>query len=330
VLMSIMLVFTANRITVPLRHTTKAVEAFGRGNFATDAGFLEPLSAMRNRQDELGETTRALLALRDSIELSVRSIRDATRQVANGADSIKSTADLLSQGSSAQAASGEEVSASMEEMGATIKSTSENASVTEGIALKAASDATEGGTAVHEAMVAMGDIVSRIGIIEEIARQTNMLALNAAIEAARAGDAGKGFAVVATEVKKLAERSQKAAGEITHLAGSSLGVSEKAGSIIGQIVPSIQQTAGLVQEIATSSREQSAGVAQIGSALLQLDNVIQQNAAASEELAGMASELSDQAVRLRTSIDFFKIDSGSEPNAETGVLAIEEGAGRRA
>ena len=179
--------------------------------------------------------------------------------MADGAVGINDTALLLSQGSSQQAASGEEVSSSMEEMGATIKNTSDNASATEGIALKAAEDAEEGGKAVRGAARAMKDIASRIGIIEEIARQTNLLALNAAIEAARAGETGKGFAVVASEVRKLAERSQKAAAEIMQLASSSLDISDKAGSLIGQIVPDIQRTAELVQEIAGSSKEQATG-----------------------------------------------------------------------
>jgi methyl-accepting chemotaxis protein len=302
-----LLVITAGRITVPLQATTKAVESFGRGDFSLDDRLLSTLSTIRDRRDELGETTRTLMDLRESVAKSVCSIVAATRRVSSSAEEMKRTADLLSQGSSAQATSGEEVSSSMEEMGASIKNTSDNASATEGIALKAAGDAEDGGGAVSEAAAAMKDIASRISIIEEIARQTNLLALNAAIEAARAGETGKGFAVVASEVRKLAERSQKAAGEITDLASSSLAVSEKAGAIIGRIVPDIKKTAGLIQEIAGSSREQAAGVSQINSAITQLDHVIQQNASASEKLAGMAGGLSSQAAQLFDAIGFFKI-----------------------
>jgi methyl-accepting chemotaxis protein len=327
VLMSLLLIFTAGRITGPLQATTKAAEAFGRGDFALDPDLLRTLSAIRDRRDELGETTRTLMDLRESVGKSIISIQDATMRVSASADEIKDTADLLSQGSSAQAASGEEVSASMEEMGATIKNTSENASATESIALKAAGDAEAGGGAVREASAAMHDIASRIGIIEEIARQTNLLALNAAIEAARAGETGKGFAVVASEVRKLAERSQKAAGEITELASSSLGVSEKAGGIIGKIVPDIKKTAELIQEIAGSSREQASGVSQINSALLQLDQVIQQNASASDSLARMAGELSSQAVRLTEAIGFFRIEGRGGERAAEAPLRV--GAGPR-
>jgi methyl-accepting chemotaxis protein len=313
VAMSTILLLIASRIVGPIKLTTRTVAAFGEGDFALDAELLEGIDAMRARRDELGETARALMDLRGSVDSAVRSIQEATGHVAKGAVEINETAVRLSQGSSAQAASGEEVSSSMEEMGATIKNTSDNASATESIALKAAKDAAEGGSAVGEAAVAMRDIASRIGIIEEIARQTNLLALNAAIEAARAGEAGKGFAVVASEVRKLAERSQKAAGEITRLAASSLEISDKAGALISRIVPDSQKTAELVQEIASSSKEQATGVSQISTALEQLDRVIQQNAAASEELAGMSSELSGQAVKLSDSIGFFKIEEAGSP-----------------
>jgi methyl-accepting chemotaxis protein len=307
-LMSFLLAYLANKITSPLKLTTEAVNCFSRGEFRLDPALFAKLTVLQDNKDEIGETTRALMGLRVAITETVQSIGAVAMLLVQGAEGVNETAGTLSEGSNEQAASGEEVSASIEEMGATIKSTSDNASATEGIALKAASDADAGGNAVREAMVAMGDIVSRIGIIEEIARQTNMLALNAAIEAARAGEAGKGFAVVASEVKKLAERSQRAAGEITQLAGSSLGVSEKAGSIIGRIVPDIQKTASLVQEIAASSREQSTGVEQISKALLQLDGVIQQNARESERLAEMSRDLSSQAERLKVAIGFFKIE----------------------
>jgi methyl-accepting chemotaxis protein len=310
--MIVVLVYTANMIVGPIRLTTDAVSAFGDGDFGLDPAMVAKLSAMRERKDELGETTRALVGLRASIAAAVRSIRAATSLVADGAVGINHTAQLLSEGSNEQAASGEQVSASMEEMGATIKNTSDNSSVTEKIALTAAGDAAEGGVAVREAAAAMKDIASKIGIIEEIARQTNLLALNAAIEAARAGETGKGFAVVASEVKKLAERSQKAAAEITQLASSSLAISDKAGALIGRIVPSIQKTAELVQEIAGSSKEQASGVSQISGALLQLDKVIQRNAAASEELAGMSGELTSQATKLAESIGFFRVEELEE------------------
>jgi methyl-accepting chemotaxis protein len=159
----------------------------------------------------------------------------------------------------------------------------------------------------------MKEIASKISIIEEIARQTNMLALNAAIEAARAGEHGKGFAVVAAEVRKLAERSQKAAGEINQLSGSTVKVAEKAGEMLEKLVPNIQRTAELVKEISAASNEQNTGAEQINTALQQLQLVIQQNASAAEEMASTSEELSGQADGLMSTINFFDIgDSATE------------------
>jgi methyl-accepting chemotaxis protein len=157
----------------------------------------------------------------------------------------------------------------------------------------------------------MKEIATKISIIEEIARQTNLLALNAAIEAARAGEHGKGFAVVASEVRKLAERSQAAAGEIGTLSTRSVQVAETAGEMLTKMVPDIQKTAELVQEISAASREQDTGTEQINKAIQQLDQVIQQNASASEEMASTSEELSGQAEQLKATISFFRIDGGA-------------------
>jgi methyl-accepting chemotaxis protein len=201
----------------------------------------------------------------------------------------------------------------MEQMTSNIMQNADNAQQTEKIAVKSADDAKEGGEAVAETVAAMKEIASKISIIEEIARQTNMLALNAAIEAARAGEHGKGFAVVAAEVRKLAERSQQAAGEINRLSASSVHISEKAGEMLGMIVPAIQKTAGLVQEINASSSEQKNGADQINKAIQELDQVIQQNASASEEMATTAQQLTSQADQLQTAVAFFHTD-----NSRTG------------
>ena len=166
----------------------------------------------------------------------------------------------------------------------------------ERIALKSAGDAQESGKAVTEAVGAMKDIAQKISIVEEIARQTNLLALNAAIEAARAGEHGKGFAVVAAEVRKLAERSQVAAADISRISRSSVDIAETAGAMLGKLVPDIQKTSELVQEISASSREQASGADQINGSIQQLNTVIQQNAGSAEEMASMAAELSSQAV----------------------------------
>ncbi len=197
----------------------------------------------------------------------------------------------------------------MEEMGSSIRQNADNAMQTEKIAQKVFRDAGLSGTAVSEAVGAMKTIAEKICIIEEIARQTNLLALNAAIEAARAGESGKGFAVVASEVRKLAERSQIAAGEITRLSAVTVDKAEQAGTMLASLVPDIQKTTELVTEINAASSEQNSGTEQINKAILQLDHVIQQNASASEEIASTAEELSAQAEHLQETISFFKIDS---------------------
>jgi methyl-accepting chemotaxis protein len=200
----------------------------------------------------------------------------------------------------------------MEQMAANIRQNADNAMQTEKIAVKSSKDAQEGGAAVINTVKAMKDIAEKISIIEEIARQTNLLALNAAIEAARAGEHGKGFAVVASEVRKLAERSQSAAAEISDLSSSSVEVAEKAGEMLNQMVPDIQRTAELVQEIAAASKEQDTGAEQVNMAIQQLDQVIQQNASASEEMASTSEELSSQAEQLQDTIGFFKLANNNQ------------------
>jgi methyl-accepting chemotaxis protein len=188
--------------------------------------------------------------------------------------------------------------------------------------MKAAVDAKDGGQAVGRTVEAMKQIAGKISIIEEISRQTNLLALNAAIEAARAGEHGKGFAVVASEVRKLAERSQKAAAEITELSKSSVDVAEHAGELLAKILPDVQKTAELVQEISAASREQDGGVQQINKAIQQLDQVIQQNAAAAEETSSTTEELAAQSERMREMIEYFKLEDRGHRQARTAAPAL--------
>ena len=273
----------------------------------------------RAHRDEIGLLLLSMGGMVEKLRDIVTNVKSGAANVSLGSQQISSTAQQMSQGATEQAASAEEVSASMEEMAATTKQNTDNAGATEQLSRKAADDALEGGRAVEDTVKAMKQIASSISIIEEIARQTNLLALNAAIEAARAGEAGKGFAVVASEVRKLAERSQKAAGEISVLSKESVEVAEKAGELLKKVVPDIQRTFGLVQEIASASREQSVGSDQVTKAITQLDSVIQQNSAASEELAASAEELSGQAVALQEAMAFFKL-TGTD-SAEKAVPA---------
>jgi len=261
-------------------------------------------------KDEIGQLLGAMKNMVDKLKTVVADVKTAADNVASGSQQLSAGSEQMSQGTTEQAASAEEASSSVEELNATIKQNADNSQQTEKIALKAANDATESGKAVYEAMAAMKEIASKISIIEEIARQTNLLALNAAIEAARAGEHGKGFAVVASEVRKLAERSQIAAGEISRLSTSSVEVAERAGSMLTKLVPDIQKTSELVQEISASSKEQASGADQINSAIQQLNQVIQQNAGAAEEMSSTAEELSSQAEQLQSTISFFKTNNG--------------------
>jgi methyl-accepting chemotaxis protein len=241
------------------------------------------------------------------LSMIITEVNSAADALAGAADEVSSTSQSLSQAASEQAAGVEETSASIEEMTASIAQNTENAKVTDGMATKAATEATEGGEAVRATVTAMKQIAQKISIIDDIAYQTNLLALNAAIEAARAGDHGKGFAVVAAEVRKLAERSQVAAQEIGTVATGSVELAEKAGTLLAQMVPNIRKTSDLVQEISAASQEQSSGVGQINAAVTQLSQTTQGTASSSEELAATAEEVSNQAEQLQQTMSFFKI-----------------------
>jgi methyl-accepting chemotaxis protein len=308
-------VLLARSITVPLAVGVHFADAVAKGDLRSelDERFLR-------RRDEIGTLADSLNAMVSKTRVAVLSIKtiagevtggstalsDSVEQMSKGVQDLSNSAQALSQGATEQAASGEEVSSSMEEMGANIRQNAEASGQTETIADKASKDAKQGGEAVAETVEAMRLICSKIGVIEEIARQTNLLALNAAIEAARAGEAGKGFAVVASEVRKLAERSQTASSEINKTAQSSVSAAEKAGTLIGGVLETIVRTSDLVREISAASREQNGGAEQINKAIVQLDTVIQNNAATSEELSSLSEELAGQSEEIAATAEQLK------------------------
>jgi len=290
-------------ISKPIQITVEIAEQISTGNLA-----LKVEKKYQERSDEVGQLAIALNNMIEKISNIVENVQSSASNLSAGSEELSSSANQLSQGASEQAASTEEVSSSMEEMGSNIQQNTDNANQTENIARKAAIDAKESGEAVENAVEAMNEIAKKITIIEEIARQTNLLALNAAIEAARAGEYGKGFAVVASEIRQLAERSQSAAGEISELSSASVEVAEKAGVMLTALVPDIQTTSELVQEISAASNEQNSGVEQINQALIQLDKITQINATSSEEIAATSEELASQSVQLNEAMSFFRID----------------------
>ena len=298
-----------NNLIAAMEEVTRAAEEIAQGNLTVSV-------RERSAQDKL---MQALSAMVTGLTRTVTEIRSIAGEVSAASQAISTASVQVSNGASAQAASAEEASSSMEEMSSNIKQNADNAQQTDKIATKSAKDAQESGKCVLEAVAAMKEIANKISIIEEIARQTNLLALNAAIEAARAGEHGKGFAVVAAEVRKLAERSQKAAGEINQLSGTTVKVSEKAGEMLAKLVPDIQKTAELVQEITGASKEQDAGAEQINKALQQLEKVIQQNATAAEEMASTTEELTGQSDQLVSAIGFFRTGDENRTPAARGV-----------
>jgi len=260
-----------------------------------------------NTQDETGQLAQRLTFMVEKLREVVSGVQAGAGNVASGSEEMSASSETISQGATEQAASVEQVSASIEEMAESIKANSDNAHETDKIASRTAGKAEEGGEAVEKTATAMKDIADKIAIIEEIARQTNLLALNAAIEAARAGEHGKGFAVVASEVRKLAERSGTAAQEISELSVSSVEVAEKAGTLLGEMVPDIKKTSEMIQEIAAANNELSTNADQVSRAVGQLDKVIQSNASASEELASTSEELAGQANQLAETISYFRM-----------------------
>ncbi|MGG7565346.1 methyl-accepting chemotaxis protein [Rhodovulum sp. DZ06] len=291
-------------ISRALRGALELTDAVAAGDLSAEARI--------HGDDEISDVIHSMNRMTARLREVVGEVTSAARNVASGSEEMSSTAEQVSQGAAEQASSSEEASSSMEEMASTIKQTADNAARTEEIARKSADHARDSGEAVGRAVEAMKTIAEKILVVQEIARQTDLLALNAAVEAARAGEHGRGFAVVASEVRKLAERSQSAAAEISGLSADTVGAAEAAGEMLGQLVPDILRTSELVEDISAATREQTMGAGQVNTAVQQLDKVTQQNTAAAEEMSATAEQLASQAEQLQSAIGFFRVAGGQE------------------
>lgn len=310
-----------NAMVDNLKNAARVAVRISEGDLTAEARAL-------SEKDELGHS---LIRMLENLRNTVSEVSSAATNVATSSEEMSSTAQQLSQGATEQAAAAEESTSSMEQMASSVQQNADNARQTDKIASKAAEDARSSGDAVLRTVTAMKQVAEKISIIEEIARKTDLLALNAAVEAARAGEHGKGFAVVASEVRKLAERSQTAAAEISRLTVDGVETAEQAGTLLAKLVPDIQKTAELIREIAAASAEQSSGADQVNKAIQQLDQVIQQNSSASEEMASTAEELSSQAEILQSTIAFFKTGDAHhlrqpQPARSARGVAVRPGA----
>jgi methyl-accepting chemotaxis protein len=304
-------VAVARGVTKPLALVMTAAERYSRGDLGNAGLDLDAIRKALARSDEIGALGRAVKSLRDSLERVVAGIQGAAAEVSDGSRMLASTAEEVASSSNSDAAAVEELSASVTELAGAMRRIAESADAGSKAAREASRLAEASGESVTKAVDGMRQVAAKIGVVEEIARQTNLLALNAAIEAARAGEAGKGFAVVAGEVRKLAEHSQNAAKDIGQLSKESGLVADEAGRRIAELVPAVGESGRLAGEIASGASEQAKAIAALDAGAKGLDEGIQRNASAGEELASTAEELSAQSMTLNDLVSFFKLDSAS-------------------
>ena len=289
---------TNRSITRPVKKGVDFARAIERGDLTARVNI--------RQNDEIGDLAQSLENMAQKLNQMVSRIAESARQLSEASNEINTKSTNLSEGAGSQASSSQQVASSMEQMAANIQQNSDNSKATEKISREASSKSGEIGKAAEESLSAIKNIADKITVINDIAFQTNILALNAAVEAARAGEYGKGFAVVAAEVRKLAEKSRHAAEEIQGYSDASVSTTEKAQHMISNILPQIEKTSQLVQEISAASNQQNEGAEQVNHALQSLNQITQDNASLFEGLKKNADELSGQAEVLKDITGFFK------------------------
>ncbi len=301
---TLMAVYIVRQVMDAIRQSLALAEEVSQGNLLVSVD-----QTMLQRKDEMGKLMQALNHMVVKLREIVHSINDGANIIVFASGQMSDASQQMSQGAAEQAAAAEEVSSSMEQMAANIEQNNDNSQQAEKIAIMGTNSLRKSNEAVIQAVTGMKEIAEKVSIISDIAFQTNILALNAAVEAARAGEHGKGFAVVAAEVRKLAERSRLAADEINRLSARGVTTSDNAGKMLNELVPEIEKTTKLVQEISAAGFEQNSGATQINTAIQQLNQVIQQNSATSEEMATSSEELASQAQQLKDTISFFRTEA---------------------
>ncbi len=296
----VILIFS-NLLAQPITKMSLYLKDVSTGNLSTQ------LDASITSKDEIGTLSDSVINMIEKLRVIVSEINQNAENLTDSSLQINQTSQQLLEGAGEQASSTEEVSSTMEEMQANIEQNTENSKRTSLKSQKVQQNVLEVGKKSEKVVEANILINEKVAVIKEIANQTNILALNAAVEAARAGEQGKGFAVVAAEVRKLAERSKDAAEEIVSLSENTKKLSEEAGKSLSAIIPEIEETAKLVENIMKASIEQNSGAEQVNNSVQQLNHLAQRNAITSKELATTAQALTSQADRLREVISYFKL-----------------------